>query len=45
MTHQPSRDATLYAVRTARESGAVVSLDPESSSPPEENLDDASADD
>lgn len=41
MTHQPSRDATLYAVRTARESGAVVSFDPNLRPPLWENLDDA----
>lgn len=28
MTHEPSRSATLHAVKTARESGAAVSYDP-----------------
>lgn len=41
MTHQPSRDATLFAVRTARERGAVISFDPNLRPPLWENLNDA----
>jgi len=41
MTHQPSRDATLFAVKTARKSGAVISFDPNLRPPLWENLNDA----
>ena len=41
MTHEPSRSATLNAVKTARENGAVISYDPNLRPPLWDSLDEA----
>lgn len=41
MTHQPSRNATLFAVRTARDNGAIISFDPNLRPPLWDSMEDA----
>ncbi len=41
MTHEGVREATLYAVKTAKEAGALISFDPNLREPLWESLDDA----